>query len=176
MKPPATALIGSTQMKPTPRLALLACALATLPLTAMAAEVASSNLSVTATVLDSCVVTAPTGLVFATVNTGVASNQTIQGTVAVVCTAAKSSVSVKMEGGDNAGAGKRYMKNTANDLLPYTITSDAAHTTPVAIDGDLYSGPLTAIAPNTFPVYGQIPAGSYAAGVYTDTVRVTLNY
>lgn len=111
---------------------MLVFGLAAPPLTATAAEVASTNLSVSATVLDSCVVT--------------------------------------------ASAGKRYMKSSANDLLPYTITSDAAHTTAVGIDGALYTGALTAVTPNTFPVYGQIPAGSYAAGVYTDTVRVTLNY
>ncbi|OYU41369.1 MAG: hypothetical protein CFE33_04795 [Pseudorhodobacter sp. PARRP1] len=149
---------------------------ASAPVALHAAEVASTNLSVTATVLDSCVVTAPTGLVFASVNAGAATNQSVQGSVAVVCTAAKSSVSVKMEGGDNAAMGKRYMKNTSNDLLPYVITSDAAHTSAVAIDGALYTGPLNAVSPNVFPVYGQVPAGSYAAGVYTDTVRVTLNY
>ncbi|MES2433311.1 MAG: spore coat U domain-containing protein [Pseudomonadota bacterium] len=162
-------------MKLMPRLALVAF-VACAPLSLHAAEVANTNLSVTATVLDSCIVTAPTGLVFASVNTGVATNQTVQGSVAVVCTAAKSSVSVKMEGGDNVAAGKRYMKNTTNDLLPYVITSDAAHTTAVGIDGALYTGPLNAVAPNVFPVYGQVPAGNYASGIYTDTVRVTLNY
>lgn len=162
-------------MKMMPRLTLVAF-VAGAPLALHAAEVANTNLSVTATVLDSCLVTAPTGLVFASVNTATATNQTVQGSVSVICTAAKTSVSVKMEGGDNAAAGKRYMKNTANDLLPYVITSDAAHATAVAIDGALYTGPLNAVAPNVFPVYGQVPAGNYAAGVYTDTVRVTLNY
>ena len=162
-------------MKLTPCLTLVAF-VASAPLALHAAEVASTNLSVTATVLDSCVVTAPTGLVFASVNTGTATNQTVQGSVAVVCTAAKPNVSVKMEGGDNAADGKRYMKSAANDLLPYVITSDSAHATPVAIDGDLYTGALTAVTPNVFPVYGQVPAGNYASGVYTDTVRVTLNY
>ncbi|MGQ0564647.1 MAG: Csu type fimbrial protein [Gemmobacter sp.] len=143
---------------------------------AQAAEVASTDLFVTATVLDSCIVTAPTGLVFAAVNTGVATAQTVQGTIAVVCTAAKANVSINMEGGDNEDGGQRNMKSAANDLLPCVITSDAAHTTAVDVGDDLYTGPLNAVAPNVFPVYGQIPAGSYAAGIYTDTVRVTLNY
>ncbi|GLS86147.1 spore coat protein U [Cypionkella aquatica] len=162
-------------MKLKPCFALIALA-ASAPATLFAAEIANTNLSVTATVLDSCIVAAPTGLVFATVNTGAATNQTVQGLISVICTSAKSAVTVNLEGGDNSAAGKRYMKNTANDLLPYVITSDAGHTTPVAIDGALYSGALNAVAPNLFPVYGQVPAGSYAAGVYTDTVRVTLNY
>ena len=162
-------------MKLVPRLAVVAFAVSA-PLALHAAEVANTNLSVTATVLDSCIVTAPTGLVFASVNTGAATSQSVQGSVSVVCTAAKASVSVKMEGGDNAAAGKRYMKNASSDLLPYVITSDAGHATAVAIDGALYTGPLNAVAPNVFPVYGQVPAGNYAAGVYTDTVRVTLNY
>lgn len=147
-----------------------------LPQTTLAAEVANTDLFVTATVLDSCVVSAPTGLVFASVDTGAATSQSVQGVIAVVCTAAKPNVSIKMEGGDNASNGKRYMKSAASDLLPYVITSDAAHTTEVAVNGTFYNGPLNAVAPNQFQVYGQIPAGGYAAGVYRDTVRVTLNY
>ena len=146
------------------------------PLALQAAEVASTTLSVTATVLDSCTLTAPAGLVFASVNTGAVTNQTSQGTVTVVCTAAKPSVTVKLEGGDNAAAGQRNMKNVANDLLPYIITTDVGHATAVAISGNLFAGALTAVTPNIFSVYGQIPAGTYPAGIYTDTVRVTLNY
>lgn len=56
-------------MKAAPRLALVALVAST-PLALHAAEVASTNLSVTATVLASCVVSAPTGLVFASANTG----------------------------------------------------------------------------------------------------------
>lgn len=156
---------------------LLALApLALMPAVAQAAEVASTDLYVTATVLDSCIVTAPTGLVFAAVNTAAATSQTVQGTIAVVCTAAKANVSINMEGGDNEDGGQRHMKDTSNNLLPYVITSDAAHTTAVGVNDALFTGPLAAVAPNLIPVYGQIPAGSYAAGVYTDTVRVTLNY
>ncbi len=162
-------------MKPKFCLAMLALGL-TIPLALQAAEVASTTLSVTATVLDSCILTAPAGLVFASVNTGVVTNQTVQGTVTVVCTAAKPSVTVKLDGGDNAAAGQRSMKSVANDLLPYNITEDAGHATAVAINGNLFAGALTAVTPNIFSVYGQIPAGTYPAGINTDTVRVTLNY
>lgn len=162
-------------MKPKFCLTMLALGL-TMPLALQAAEVASTTLTVTATVLDSCILTAPAGLVFASVNTGVATNETTQGSITVVCTAAKPSVTIKLEGGDNAVTTQRNMKSIANDLLPYIITSDAAHASAVAIGGNLFSGALTAVTPNIFPVYGQIPAGTYPAGIYTDTVRVTLNY
>jgi len=158
---------------PLPLAALAALALA---LPAQAAEIASTDLYVTATVLDSCTVTAPTGLTFASVNTSAATNQTVQGSIAVVCTAAKPDVSINLEGGDNESGGVRHMKSATNDLLPYIIASDAAYSAQVGVGDALYSGPLSAVTPNLIPVYGQIPAGSYAAGVYTDTVRVTLNY
>ena len=171
------AKIGWNEMKPKFCLAMLGLGLAIgAPPALEAAEVASTTLTVTATVLDSCILTAPAGLVFASVNTGAVTNQSVQGTVTVVCTAAKPSVTVKLEGGDNAVASQRNMKSVANDLLPYIITSDAGHTTAVAIGGNLFSGALTAITPNIFSVYGQIPSGTYPAGIYTDTVRVTLNY
>jgi spore coat protein U-like protein len=143
---------------------------------AQAAEMATTNLNVSATVLDSCVVTAPIGLVFASVSSAASTNQSVQGTISVVCTATKAAVTVNLEGGDNASGGQRYMKSSANALLPYVITSDVAHTAPVAINGSIYSGGLTAVTPNLIPVYGQVPAGNYAAGAYTDTLRVTLNY
>ena len=146
------------------------------PLALQAAEVASTTLSVTATVLDSCLLTAPAGLVFASLNTGVVTNQMVQGTVTVVCMAAKPSVTIKLEGGDNAIASQRNMKSVANDLLPYIIPSDAGHATAVALGGNLFSGALTAVTPSIFSVYGQIPAGTYPAGIYTHTVWVTLNY
>lgn len=162
-------------MTPRSKAAMMMLAIA-LPQAGLAAEVASTDLSVTATVLDSCIVSAPIGLVFATVDTGVATSQTVEGQIAVVCTAAKPNVSINMEGGDNAAGGDRFMKSASNDLLPYMITKDAAHTIEVGVNDSFFDGPLTALTPNLFSVYGQIPPGGYAAGIYTDTVRVTLNY
>lgn len=159
------------------RAALLALVPLPFAFAASAAEVANTNLNVSAIVADSCIVTSTGGLVFATVNTGVASNQTAPGLITVVCTAAKSNVTIKMEGGDNEDGGQRYMKTAAgDDLLPYTVHSDAAHASAVGVNGNLYSGALSAVAPKLISVYGQIPVGNYAAGIYSDTVRVTLNY
>jgi len=162
-------------MKPKFSFAMLALGL-TMPFALQAAEVASTTLSVTATVLERCILTAPAGLVFASVNTGVVTNQTVHGTVSVVCMAAKPSVTIKLEGGDNAVVSQRNMKSVANNLLPHIVTSDAAHATAVAIGGNLFAGALTAVPPNIFSVYGQIPSGTYPAGIYADTVRVMLNY
>jgi spore coat protein U-like protein len=145
---------------------------------AQAAEQANATLNVSATVLDSCVVTAPTSLVFASVSNAAATNDTSSGSIVVVCTAAHTAVTIKAEGGDSASAGKRRMTGVAStsNKLPYDIFTTTGRTSAVAIDGNLYSGGIVAVSPTTVNVYGQIPSGNYAADVYSDTIRVTLNY
>ena len=130
----------------------------------------------TAKVLHGCTLTAAAGLVSDAVNTGVVTNQTAQGTVTVICTAAKPRTTVKLDDRDNAAAGQRTMKSVTNDLLPYNIIVDPAHATVVAIGGTLFTGALTTLTPHIFSDYGQITAGTHPAGVYTYTVWVTLNY
>ena len=88
-----------------------------------AAEQANATLNVSATVLDSCTVTAPTSLVFASVSSSAATNDTSSGSIVVVCTAAHAAVTINAEGGDSASGGKRRMSGVAaaSNKLPYDI-------------------------------------------------------
>lgn len=136
----------------------------------------TTNLAVTATVLDACIVTAPNALVFGDLSAAAASNETIPGSIVITCTAAKTGLSVVLGGGANAASGQRQMADGGANRVPYNIFSDAGRTSSVAVDGTFYTGNVAAATPVTRTVYGQVPAGSYNVGLYTDTVLVTLNY
>lgn len=137
-----------------------------------AAEQANATLNVSATVLDSCTVTAPTSLVFASVSSSAATNDTSSGSIVVVCTAAHAAVTINAEGGDSASGGKRRMSGVAaaSNKLPYDIFTTTGRTSAVAINGALYSGGIAAVMPTTINVYGQVPSGTYSADVYSDTI------
>lgn len=170
------ATIGNDLMtkhfKPAAGAALLALAVAA---PAMAAE-ETGNLGVTAIVADTCILATGTALSFATIDQTQASNQTVPGLVTVTCTASRANVDVSIGGGNNASGGVRQMESTTGDMLPYTIHSDSGHLSEIAIDGTLYDQGITAAVPQVLSVYGQIPAGSYNAGAYSDTLLVTLSY
>lgn len=136
----------------------------------------TSSLSVSATVIDFCTVTAGTGLAFGNFDTGQTKAEDTPGSIAVVCSSSKTGVSVTLAGGANASGAQRYMKDAGTNLLPYNMHADSGHSNAVAIDGEIYGGNLTAAVPVVIPVYGQIPAGNYSVGVYSDTVTVTLTY
>lgn len=143
---------------------------------ATAAEQATANLGVSAIVADTCIMAATTPLAFATINTTQASNQATPGVVTVTCTASRGAITVTLGGGENASSGARRMATSGDDYLPYSVFKDSGHSESVAVDGAVYSGPVTAAVPKTIAVYGQIPAGNYNAGSYSDTLLVTLSY
>ncbi len=155
--------------------AALALALGGMAQAALAAE-ETGNLGVSAIVADSCIIATGTALSFATINTTAPSNEVTPGLVTVTCTATRAAVDVKIGAGDNASGGARRMKSTAGDLLPYAVYSDAGHLNAIGVDGTLYDQGITAAVPKILPVYGQIPAGNYNAGAYSDTLLVTLSY
>ncbi|SIN80126.1 Csu type fimbrial protein [Vannielia litorea] len=142
---------------------------------AQAAE-KTTNLSVNAIVLDSCTVTAVTALGFGSIDTNTDAGQTIPGLINVVCSSAKTDVSVKLGAGAASSGGSRNMSDSGSATIPYSIFSDSTHTDEVGIDENIWEGDLTAITPQNIPVYGTIAAGNYSAGIYSDTVLVTLTY
>lgn len=142
---------------------------------AMAAE-ETTNLNVNAIVADSCTVVAGTALSFATIDTTSDANQTVPGVITVVCTSSRTGMSVSLGGGGQASGGLRYMSDGGTNTIPYKLHSDISHNTEVAIDGDVFNGNASPAIPVIIPVYGQIPAGNYAAGAYSDTVLVTLTH
>lgn len=142
---------------------------------AQAAE-ETANLSVTALVADSCTLTAATALSFATINTGADTNQATPGSLVVLCTGNRTGVSVALGEGENASGGTRYMASTGGTTLPYAVYSDAGHAASVDPGEVVYSGDINAAIPQVIPVYGKIPAGNYSAGLYSDTILVTLTH
>lgn len=136
----------------------------------------TGNLTVTALVADTCILATGTALSFATIDTANASSQAVPGVVTVTCTATRPSVTVTIGGGDNVSGSQRRMISTGGDFLPYDIFTDSGHSAGIAVDGELYDGGITAAIPQVLTVYGQIPAGNYNAGAYTDTLLVTLEY
>ncbi len=161
-------------MKKTSSFAIAAafCAVSTM---AHAAE-ETANLSVTALVADSCVLTTATALTFATINAGADTNQVTPGSIAVLCTGSRTGVTVTLGDGENKTGSTRRMASTGGDYLPYSVYSDAGHASAVAPGEAIFSGDITAIVPQVIPVYGQIPSGSYTAGLYSDTILVTLTH
>ncbi len=157
---------------------LSAAAIVLLCATSQAAFAASTTatLGVSAIVTDACIVTAPTALVFGNPSASAAVNESIAGNIVILCTAPKTGVTVTFGAGNNAASGQRQMTDGGTGLLPYNVFSDSGHSSAVAVGGTFYSGNIPAASPVQRTVYGQIPAGSYTAGAYLDTIIVTLNY
>lgn len=158
------------------KLVLIGLVLATTSIQANSAS-AISTMPVTATVLTACLVAA-TPLAFGNYDiSGAAVN--VSSTVSVTCTG-NSSYTIALGAGSGTGAtfATRKMTFGAN-TLNYSIYTDSARTN---VWGDGTSGSSTVAGTGTLGVtthtaYGSIPAAQSAnAGVYSDTVNVTLNY
>ena len=141
-----------------------------------AATTTTANLAVTATVLDTCIVTTGAALTFVTVGPTGVTNESTPGSIEVVCTASRSALTVTLGGGGAAVSGGRRMSDGSGSFLPYAVHADSGHSTPIAVNGEIYNGAVSAAVPVVIPVYGQVPSGAYTSGVYTDTVVVTLAY
>lgn len=161
-----------------PKYFATAVCLACLPAAAIPAFAAQStaNLGVQAVVADTCLLAAGTGMSFASISTSQDTNETTQGLITVTCTGSHDSVSVTLGGGNNVTNSTRHMKSVSGALMPYQVYDSSGRTNQVGINDAVYSGPVTALSPKTIQVYGKIPAGSYTAGTYDDTLLVTLNY
>lgn len=159
-----------------PKIGALMGAMLAVAAPAHAADTVTSNLGVSAVVLDTCTLNAVTALSFASIDNSAATSQAVPGSLAVICTSTRSDISVSLSAGENASGGTRRMISTDGNFLPYSVYSDAGHASAIAASENVYSGDVTAAIPLVIPVYGQIPAGSYNAGLYSDTILVTLTY
>lgn len=140
----------------------------------LAAEEATGTLGVTALVASSCTVVA-TPIGFATLTTGADTNESVAGTVQMLCSANQTGVTLVLDGGTSASGGQRRMESSGA-FLPYDLFSDGTRSSAVPIGGTLYSGALSAATPTTVSVYGTVPSGSYQTGAYSDSVGITLTY
>jgi spore coat protein U-like protein len=142
---------------------------------AMAAGTDTATFQVTATVADSCLVSA-TPLAFGAYDPNAATDNEATSTITATCTEG-TDYTLALDFGSNGGSATdttRAMLGGGN-YLDYELYSDSSHATDWNATTTVAS---TAVAgANTHTVYGQILAGRYVpAASYTDTITVTIVY
>lgn len=136
----------------------------------------SSNMTVSATVVPSCTISAG-ALAFGNYDPIVANASTdldATATLSVACSSG-ANTNIVAASGANVSGGQRRMKSGSN-FLNYNLFSDSAHAIawPISAPGVTYVGIGGA---DTLTVYGRVPAAqSQPVGSYTDTVLVTINF
>lgn len=143
------------------------------------AATVTANLSVTASVIQACVVTGGT-LAFGNYDPTAGANLDQTGGFQVACTKGSTGVTIGLGLGANANASQRRLTNGA-DFLNYEIYKEAARTN---VWGNAAAAlvaytPVTTSTATTFTVYGRIPSGQTDVGAgaaYTDTVVITVTF
>lgn len=140
------------------------------------ADTATTTFQVTATVADSCLVSA-TDLNFGAYDPAAVKDGT--STITVTCTA-QTPYTIGLDAGQHFATTRAMIgDDTATTLLKYELYTESGHGT---IWGELLSG--TTVANSSlaggaldYTVYGQIPASQYVpAANYADTINVTVDY
>ena len=139
----------------------------------------SGDMAVSALVLDNCTVVAGP-LNFGSITDLGSSDVNAQSTITLACTP-NAGFQVGLDDGDNANAGQRRLTNTANgEFIAYEVYSDGGYSTRWGntLDTDTVSGTANAAGVASLTAYGQIASGvnSVSAGLYTDTITVTVNF
>jgi spore coat protein U-like protein len=141
------------------------------------AATATTSILVSATILQSCAITA-LPLAFGLYDPTSSTPHDGSTTVSVICTTGTPfNIGLNAGGGSGATVASRKMTFGAN-LLNYTLYQDSNRTSlwGQTIGSDTVAGTATGLLTN-FTVYGRIPAQQAApTGIYTDTVTVTLTY
>jgi spore coat protein U-like protein len=142
----------------------------------------TANMNVSATVSDSCSISAG-ALTFGAYDT--VSGLAVDGSAAltVACTSG-SSAEITLGQGDNADTGStdaaplRRMSDGATSFLSYQLYQDAGHLTGWGnTSGTSVAYEASSAAPSTVSVYGSVDAGQdVPAGAYTDTVVATITF
>jgi spore coat protein U-like protein len=140
------------------------------------AATSSASISVSATVLAYCAVTA-SPLAFGNYSPSVQS--TASTSVVVICTTG-TPYNVGLDAGVGSGASvtTREMTGTGATTLGYSLYTTSGYGTVWGntVGSNTVLGAGTGVA-QTLTVYGRIPVGeNVAPGAYTDTVTVTLTY
>lgn len=152
-------------------------ALSCLPLPGFSAT-ATTTFPITATVLNVCTVSA-LPLAFGNYDPTSATATDGTSTISVLCTLSQA-YTVRLSQGVNGTAvsARKLIRTSGTDLLGYALYRDSSRTLNWGITDatDTLAATGTGLA-QTHTVYGRVPAGAaVAAGAYTDTVTVTVNY
>lgn len=82
---------------------------------------------------------------------------------------------VLLDGGQNGSATDRYLVNDKGDRIKYKLYTDSSHAMPW--NDTTGSSGVGNGQENWLPIYGVIPAqATPSAGIYTDTIKVTINW
>lgn len=142
------------------------------------AQVATTNFTVQITIQSACQINSAGNLNFGT-NGVLSGNVDASSQIVVQCTAATPfTLGLNAGSAPSATVANRLMTSPAGATISYSLYSNAGHTTVWGntVGTDRVAGTGTG-APQTFTVYGRVPAqNTPAVGVYTDTVTATLNY
>lgn len=142
------------------------------------AATATANLSVTASVVQACLVTGGT-LAFGNYDPTAGTNLDQTGTFQVACTKGSTGVTIGLGLGANASASQRRMTD-GTDFLNYELYKETARTNVWGNSGaNLVSyTPVTSSTATTFTAYGRVALGQTGVGVgsYTDTVVITVTF
>lgn len=168
------------------RMALLA-----LPVAALAATIPTNpSFSVSASVVRGCVVSGNTGQVsgipFGSINFGShpalqsGNVQSMAGSsmgsqAKLVCTPG-TAVQISVDGWQNRQGAQRRMSNGAGKYVPYNL--ELVQGTPALLAPNVPVGLVIDATPLALPVRGTatLPGATAAAGIYADTVQVTLSW
>lgn len=141
------------------------------------AATATGTMAVSATVVSSCTVAAAP-LTFASYNPTQSTATTSSTSLTLTCTPGVTyHVGLDAGGGSGATTSVRVM-SLSTAKLNYQLCQDSGCTTNWGNTNptDTVNGTASTLV-TTIPVYGQIAASQgVAAGVYTDTVNITVNY
>jgi spore coat protein U-like protein len=169
------------------RLTALVLAVAALSAVGTASAATSTGtFQVTASVANSCVVTAANNIAFGAYDPANTNNTTAldgAGSVTVRCTRGSNAAIALDQGLAAAGASScttplRQMSDGGTSRLRYDLYSDSGRSTTwgCATTNDV-DHLFTSLAPVTFDTFGRVPAGQdVPAGSYADTVTVTVTF
>jgi spore coat protein U-like protein len=144
------------------------------------AATASTNLGVSATVINNCLITT-SALAFGSYDPVVANSAAdLDGTgvVSVACTKGVSPT-IALGLGSNASGSTRRMGDGSGHYLTYELFKESGHVTVWGTAGGALLSPSAAPSKDArdFTVYGRVTGGQDAtAGSYTDTVVATVNF
>ncbi|MBV7540989.1 spore coat U domain-containing protein [Acidovorax sp. sic0104] len=181
-----------TVLRPLPWLVrALRLALVALPVAALAATIPTNpSFSVSASVVRGCAVSGNTGQVsgipFGSINFGShpalqsGALQSMAGSsmgsqAKLVCTPG-TAVQISVDGGQNRVGAQRRMSNGAGKYVPYDL--ELVQGTPALLAPNVPVGLVIDATPLALPVRGTatLPGATAAAGIYADTVQVTLSW
>ncbi|MGX9374141.1 Csu type fimbrial protein [Pantoea ananatis] len=144
----------------------------------------STTFQVSASIVAGCVVSGTNAGIFGTLNFGtqsglatnsVSASYVQSSTINLACTPG-TTLSMTINGGSNYTSTRNLKLANNTNTVPYYLYSNAARTTPIPVNTAV---PLSYSNANniTLPIYGslQLP-GPTRAGVYSDTLSVTLTW